>query len=169
MSASSLPNTSSPSAAYERALEEALTERTAISDQLKAARQAILSLEAREAELIRAIETLLPLVDADKRQSFQIPDRSIQKFSHGTDAFNKIVFLVQRYPDRQWTTPDLQEALEKEGIKAEVKQIYNILAYLQKDGRLQRVDRGKYRLRDIGAGLVTSDDLAGTDDGGVCS
>ena len=60
---------------------------------------------------------------------------------------------------RQWTAKGVREAIQVKGITASPKQVYNALGYLRRKGHIKQVSYGHYIVKDIGVGIVTSDDL----------
>ncbi len=70
-----------------------------------------------------------------------------------------MVKLFEKSPGAEWTAPAVQTALQRNGIQAEPKQIHNVLGYLMREGKLVRVDRGRYHVAGYGFGIETGDEL----------
>jgi len=79
--------------------------------------------------------------------------------NRGSDAYGKVVALFRNAPNREWSVPDVFTALRKARKPPETKAVYNALNYLEKSGRLIRIGRGRYYVRDWGAGYETVEDL----------
>jgi hypothetical protein len=82
----------------------------------------------------------------------------LQADARGSDVFNKIVNIIDRYPQREWTNADLKRRIEESGMKVEAKRVGNLASYFVKCGRFERLARGQYRDRQ-GNVFVTSQEL----------
>ena len=82
--------------------------------------------------------------------------------ARGGEVYGSVIDLFRKTKRREWSIPDVQDALQKEGCSVEdpkvVKAIYNTLNYFAKTGRLERISRGRYRV--LGADLTVPEDIA---------
>jgi hypothetical protein len=88
----------------------------------------------------------------------------------GKDVHNNIIDLLKRTGRRDWTVPEIQAALSKEGEEADpkvVKAIYNAVHYLAKKGMLRRVSWGQYVSCESGGGVADYLDHIVPDDGTI--
>ena len=56
-----------------------------------------------------------------------------------------------------WTVDDLKKTIEKAGVDAKPKEIYNAIGYLTRRKHIQRISYGRYIVD--GAYIETSEDL----------
>ena len=112
----------------------------------------------------RLIERLPDLVRQDVQVQFDAlrgtTATSGSTGSRGSEVFDNVVKLFERFPGRQWSVPNIQGALEQNGISPDPKAVYNVLTYLARAGRLLRVARGQYVA--LGAGITL---VEGPEDG----
>ena len=78
-------------------------------------------------------------------------------------VYGNVVNLLTGNPKMEWSASKIQEKLDKTGADTDTKSIHNTLNYLAKTGRLKRVARGCYVVRDLGVGLVTDEEIPGLD------
>jgi hypothetical protein len=107
----------------------------------------VLELEQRDTELAKLARTLLREMPKDVQTRFL---RQHSWLADGPDPASRqavVIAVVQLFManDKAHTTPDVQGALERQGIHADAKRIHNTLLYLAADGRLKRVGRGLYQ------------------------
>jgi len=69
------------------------------------------------------------------------------------EVSGNVIELFRREVKKEWNVSEVQNSLSNQGKSAEPKAIYNTLNYLVKAGLLERVARGRYRLRELGFGL----------------
>jgi len=68
--------------------------------------------------------------------------------------------IVQLLPQRKnWTVAELKQHIDKQGVSASPKEVYNAIGYLARTGRVTRVGYGRYVVD--GAEIATSDDFGG--------
>jgi len=82
--------------------------------------------------------------------------------SRGGEVYTNVVALFRSRRRREWDISEIAEALNKQGKPAHSKALHNAIAYLASTGRLQRVSRGRYLVKEYGFGVEAAD---GTDDG----
>ncbi|WP_152613419.1 hypothetical protein [Inquilinus limosus] len=91
--------------------------------------------------------------------------RQERRHGRGTLIFDNVVKLFEKSPRAEWTAPAIQSALQDKGVQAEPKQIHNVLGYLAREGKLVRVDRGRYHISGYGIGIETGDECDDYDGG----
>lgn len=138
--------------AFEAALERAIAERDFIDHHVAA-------LGVKREILTKAIDSMLPLLRPDRRAFYlQKLNRSPEPTTErGGAIYSNVVALFKSTATKEWSAPAIQDALQARGIQAETKQVHNVLNYLEREGTLKRVARGRYLF--LGAGIVTSDQL----------
>ncbi|SRR5260221_10055802 len=68
--------------------------------------------------------------------------------------------IAQLLPlQRAWSVAELKERVDKEGVSASPKEVYNAIGYLARTGRVRRVGYGRYVVD--GVEFATSDDFGG--------
>ena len=115
-----------------------------------------LSAESRLAGINESIQGLITALSTDKRDDYQRRYAKVKVGSlvRGGDTFGNVISLFQRFPNRSWTAPQVQEALRESGVEEEdAKAISNAIAYLAKSGRLQRISRGQYVMAGYNVGV----------------
>lgn len=144
---------------YEEAIRSLRAERQAIASERPDLVSRMEYLEGRDAELLAAEASLIALLPADKRAKY-VPDAAVepQHSARGSVAYDNIVRLFERSEPRSWTAPAIQIALKSEGVEMDLKPVHNVLNYLARSRRLQRISRGRYLVVGYGVGLVTSGD-----------
>jgi hypothetical protein len=68
----------------------------------------------------------------------------------GGEVFGNIISLFQRTAKAEWSVPEVQTALTNDGTEADPKAVQNVVNYLARTGRLIRIGRGRYIVRDLG-------------------
>jgi hypothetical protein len=139
----------SPIASYEAALAQALSEEASTRDLLEKLRAKVILLDADIAKLSDAVDALMPLIPADRRAPFAeklAAMRPPAKLNRGTTAYEAIVELLDRSVAREWSAPEVQDALISAGTPIQAEQVHNVLSYLMRRKRLSRTGRGKYVL-----------------------
>ncbi len=132
---------------YEKALAQTLADRAANGEELYTARRRVLALEQRDTQLARLARTLAKEMPERRRAHYL---RAHPWLSEGPDPASRqavLMGIVQTFMSagaRELTPPDVEQALEKQGIHADTKRVYNALNYLASDGRLRRASRGRY-------------------------
>lgn len=146
--------------ANERVLEHLFEE----YERVRAEREVV---EARLNRFVETIQIVLASLPTSARTEY---GRRFEQVKNGLapkggDAFNNVIWLFQKEPERVWTTPEVKEALEEAGRPfANQKALSNAISYLERSGRLKRVGWGQYILVTSGTGVV---DINGFDDGTV--
>lgn len=122
------------------------------------------SIDAREANLMRILRHMLPLLSEDVRMKLlqRIADPAIgiasdSKPREGT-VYEFVLEAMKRKPNETWTAPKLKQEIQEQH-KKEVSQrvVANELGYLAKTGRVFRIAHGHYVV--MGAGLVTTEPM----------
>ena len=108
--------------------------------------------------LAGTLELLLEGLPTAEREEYQrrlnvIRDGVSPRNNRGGEVYGNIIELFQKSGQREWTALKIQDALNKIGKEAEIKAIYNTINYFARTGRLQRIARGVYLLKEIG-GLI---------------
>lgn len=116
--------------------------------------------DAAEKQLNALTETLRLLVSSfpiDERNAFirQLSEAGISNEVRRSTAeyHNNVVSIFRTAPLLEWSIPDIKKALHEHGTDINDKSLYNIINYLATTGRLQRVSRGRYVIKGLGAGL----------------
>jgi hypothetical protein len=68
-----------------------------------------------------------------------------------TQVRDNVIAIFRQNNAKELTVPDIQEALTSNGAEPDLKSLYNTINYLATTGRLQRVARGKYMMKGVGA------------------
>ncbi|WP_420345898.1 hypothetical protein [Pelagibius sp.] len=150
--------------AYEEALAAALSELAEVKVSIHQHRQSLNIKERRRRELLTAIDNLIVLLPAEtqKRWSKRLSDVDEPKSLDASRASREqkaIAEAVENDPSRTWTFDEIQTELERVGIRPKPKVIYNAIQRLANRGDLVRISRGKYRSRQYGFGLITTENL----------
>ena len=142
----------SRAASYEAAIKTALTDLQELAEQEQQAREYLNDLEKRTAEIESLIRKLCALLPEDKAAKYidmlgHGPAPLEVDTNRGGDVFNNVVSLVFRNPnpEREWNSAQIRDELEKNGMEVDTKAILNVLSYLAKTGRMERISRGRYR------------------------
>jgi hypothetical protein len=124
--------------------------------------------DAAAVRMARSIETfdlLIGSLPADQRLAYRKRLQEITSEApsenRGNEAYGNIVALFKDDPRQVWSISDIFTALGKTAKPPEPKAVYNAVNYLEKSGRLIRLDRGRYFVRDWGAGDAAGEDLEG--------
>lgn len=146
-------------AALEVVLEEAIAERIHIdTTDLPKAREKVVELELKRQRLGKLIESALPLLSPERRAHYVSRLKELvaePESSRGGAVYSNVVQLFRTSEQKEWSAPAVQNALNAKGVEAGPKQIHNVLHYLEREGTLTRVSRGRYLF--MGAGVVSSD------------
>lgn len=130
-------------------------------------KRAINELEAvleRSQKLEEAIKSLLPLLDEEEQNGIGRRARAILaemsgasgRYEANIDDVRKI--LSAGPPKVVWTAEKVEAELLRRGFNTKSKAVYNWINALASRRQLERVSRGRYRVRE-GPGLVSSDTL----------
>ena len=124
--------------------------------------------DAAAVRMARSIETfdlLIGSLPADQRLSYRKRLQEITSEApsenRGNEAYGNVVALFKDDPRQVWSISDIFTALGKTAKPPEPKAVYNAVNYLEKSGRLIRLDRGRYFVRDWGTGDAAGEDLEG--------
>jgi len=126
--------------------------------------------------LAATLETLIDGLPAAERDDYRLRLLKLRggdlpsTDGRGKDVHNNIVDLFKRTGRKDWTIPEIQAALTKDGQLADpkvVKAIYNAVNYLAKKGMIRRVSWGQYVFSESGAGLAEHWDHLVPDDGAI--
>ena len=157
----------SPRDAYQVALTTALEDLAEARAEGLSATNKLAEADARVAELTNLIRSLLAFLPKEQAVTYANAIRQQvigeQRLSHAGPVHEKVVKLFAGSQKREWTTLAVQEALENQGAEADPKAVHNVLNYLNKKGRLRRISRGRYVIRDIGIAFDLDHDLSGSD------
>ena len=114
-------------------------------------------------ELTAAIEVVLRSLPPDKREEIKhalLEDPQPIPASKAPRGGPVLRVITTSLPQQQqWTAKDVLDVVRDKGVTASPKQVYNALGYLRRKGHIKRISYGRYMVEDVGAGLVTSDDL----------
>ena len=124
--------------------------------------------DAAAVRMARSIETfdlLIGSLPADQRLAYRKRLQEITSEApsenRGNEAYGNVVALFKDDPRQVWSISDIFTALGKTAKPPEPKAVYNAVNYLEKSGRLIRLDRGRYFVRDWGTGDAAGEDLEG--------
>jgi hypothetical protein len=119
--------------------------------------------DALTARLTGTLELLIESLPVAERAEYQrrlIEIRSAPlRPTRGGEVYENVIELFRDSGSREWTFQEIQNALHQRGKTADPKSIYNLINYFTKTGRLQRIARGRYFVRDFGAGAHGAEDL----------
>lgn len=108
------------------------------------------------------IESLTPVERAEyERRRGEL--RNSPRPPRGGEVYENVIELFRESGNREWTFQEIQSALHERGKSADPKSIYNLINYFTKTGRIQRIARGRYLVRGLGAGVHVAEDFG--DDG----
>jgi hypothetical protein len=147
---------------YEVALNAAFNELERVSEELRRRRDRVGELEVRVENLSSLAEKLMAALPPGKRAIYQQRadfKRRSPRLKLGTPVYGNIVQLFKESKQKVWSAPEVQGALDADGLTVDAQQIHNILSYLARRGVIERLSRGRYYIKGIGAGLETIDDL----------
>ena len=131
-------------------------------------RDAAAGLVSRLADTLELVIRSLPANERDEyqRRLDELRGSATSPDNRGGEVYGNVIELFRRHGSREWSIPEIQAALGEKGEALDsktVKAIYNTINYFAKTGRLQRISRGRYLVRDLGAGLDVAEDIG--DDG----
>jgi hypothetical protein len=117
--------------------------------------------------LANTLELLLDGLPAAERQRYEqrlaeIRGSEAEPDNRGGEVYNNVIELFRRAGPREWSIVEIQDALsdkEKPIDSKTIKAIYNTINYFVKTGRLQRIARGRFLIRDLGAALDVAEDV----------
>lgn len=145
----------------ELAVDEAFAARARVDEEeLPQARAQVIEAELKRERLTKFIESALPLLSPEVRAAYTAKLNELAPeaaTARGGPIYANVVSLFKTSDQKEWSATVVQEALSAKGISTEQKQIHNVLSYLERDGLLKRVSRGRYLY--MGAGIITSDEL----------
>ena len=151
-----------PSPEAERALRHAFVE-------LGRARQ---ERDAASARVNRFCELIVVLIDSlpqEQQAAYRARFEEIRSgfiSPRGGKTFGQVFQLFKDRGAEPLTVTDVVKAIsERAQEPADPKAVTNALNYLTSSGRLERVARGMYRVRDLGVGYVTAEEIPGADHG----
>jgi|ERR1700732_1065331 len=107
---------------------------------------------ARFAETIQLLIATFPQPDRDEF-SRRFDEVRTGAQSRGGEVFGNVIALFKHDPEKAWTVPEIQTALNKGDSVPDSKAISNTIAYLARIGRLMRISRGRYVITDLGVGI----------------
>lgn len=109
-------------------------------------------------ELIGVAMALLPPAEQLDVQRRLDVARSASVPARATRLHANVIELFRQDNRREWAIPEISRALtDRDGAAPDPKALSNILNYLERSGRLKRVDRGRYLIRDYGAEIDFDD------------
>jgi hypothetical protein len=124
--------------------------------------------EARVTSLVDLAEHLIERLPEGRRPLYRQRLRNRPQTSAATakggPTFSNVINLFSRSTRQEWTASEIQDELASQGIVSNQKAISNILNYLLRAGKLQRVARGQYVVREAG-GVVISEEIDGAEYG----
>lgn len=153
----------------------AKTARKLLTDLFEEFERASKAKDDAERALRRCVDTvtvLLPLLPDSEREGFQKRFEAIRNGetveTKGGEVYGNVIQLFKYAKRSEWTLPEIFAALvqlhgPEYGTTPKSKQVYNTVNYLEKVGRLVRVARGKYVVRDWGVGFESAEEIAGAD------
>jgi hypothetical protein len=117
--------------------------------------------------LAATLELLLDGLPAAARQEYQrrldeIRGSGVPADNRGGEIYSNVIELFRRSGPREWSMAEIQDALgekEKPVDPKTVKAIYNTINYFVKTGRIERVARGRFFVRELGASVDVVDDV----------
>ena len=152
---------------YESALVAALDDLAHARADARSARGNLVTKEARVAEVIQLIRSLVAMLPPERGGVFLESLRELgvtsQSSNRSGPVYDNVVDLFVRTRRRDWSAAEVQAALADSGVQADPKAVYNVLGYLARRGRLRRYGRGRYLLVDLGVGIELDQDLEGVD------
>lgn len=153
--------------AYEDALVTALDDLGRAQSDAEEAKNYLRKVEARISELGTLVRHLISELPPDRRARFakQLADFRLTPSEERSTGpvYNNVIDLFTRETRREWTASEVQIALAESGVHADPKAVYNVLNYLARKGRLQRIGRGHYLVKDLGVSFHLDQDIEGTD------
>jgi hypothetical protein len=154
---SAIPKYLFPPTPYEAALEKALSDAENVNTQLRDARESVTGLEIRAEELFRLISLLTAALPMERRSLYAERAGALRRPTHqarGSATFENVVELFAKDERREWSAPEVQQALIARGTPAtDPDQVSNVLHYLARKGRLKRISRGRYVIIGYGVGI----------------
>ncbi len=137
-------------------------------ERAKNERDAAAGLVNRLADTLELLLGSLPAGEQDeyRRRLDEVRGGGSSADSRGGEVYGNVIELFRRAGRKEWSIPEIQDALGEKGQALDpktVKAIYNTINYFAKTGRLQRISRGRYLVRDLGAALDVAEEIS--DDG----
>jgi hypothetical protein len=109
-------------------------------------------------------ETLPPVQRETYLRRIEEADQSVESPQRGTLTYGRVIDFLSRKPRPEIVTPtQVRNGLRADGYECDPKTISNIMTYLVRNKRLERINWGEYRIVDEGVGLRTSVEIPGTD------
>jgi hypothetical protein len=155
-----------PHESYELAIEAGLRDLLTERQISAAAKQTAAAADERGQELITAVTSVIALLPPDRRQDFRMRlqallGEEVPVSTKGSEVYDNVVDLLTRQPKREITTAEVKQQLSESRPHYDPKAVDNVLGYLAKSGKLQRVGRGRYRIRDHNVAFQPGFDFEG--------
>ena len=133
----SLPPKDDSADAYEATLRRALADRERVATARSKSADRLHDLDERHATLTALAQTLLPLLSPSRRARYakELEGEQAQVSGNASPAYRNVIQLFAAENRREWTAPDMQEALKQRGIETELKPIHNAFNYLAREGK----------------------------------
>jgi len=107
--------------------------------------------------LTETLELLVSALPIAERNTFI---RRLDEFRISSQPKNRVsaihdnvISIFSKTPLIGWSVPEVKKVLHEHGANIDLKALYNIINYLATTGRLQRVSRGRYVIKGLGASL----------------
>jgi Transcriptional regulator, AbiEi antitoxin len=109
-------------------------------------------------------ETIVASAEDEVPNEISIDSSSLSSTARKSAAHNVIRRLILDKKVSVIETSDLIKTTDIQSIGIPPKTIYNALNYLAARGELERVGRGRYRIKELGLGVESSNDMEQLED-----
>jgi len=147
----------------------------AVEDDLQEARDRLQEAESKAQQVRANVEELESLANqliarlpearaiGFTKRIFQERASASQVDARGGPIYNNVIELFEQDKKKEWTAPAVHDALSAQGESIQPKAIHNVINYLYRTGRLQRVSRGRYMIPGYGFGIMSGHDFEDVD------
>ncbi len=116
---------------------------------------------SQQAQLCDLILSLAAMLVESRRRKFQTRLQEVEqsrRFQGGT-VQEAILDALERERRTKWSADEIRDALDKQGVNATPKEVFNCVDHLIRTKRLKRVSRGQYYDPEAGVAIVTSNEV----------
>lgn len=116
--------------------------------------------DPRSEVILNSIKSLISALSYDERQRLLADLIEMLKPISAPKAGDVLGAVVKLLPrQKTWTVAGIREEVERQGVEATQKEVYNAVGYLSKRGHIRRISYGRYVVD--GVAIETGDDLGG--------
>jgi hypothetical protein len=159
-----------PSNAYVLAFERAAEELRVLQERSFHLKRQLAELDAEIEEKLSIARGLAEIVAKEGNTGLREEFERLQKGPSHSTRTSVAYDFVRRLLSERWknrselSTADVLRHVKNQNIGIEPKAVYNALNYLQKTGKLRRVSRGHYLVKDGGYAVQSGHEVEGDRD-----